>query len=780
MRHRYDIFYLIIILIFSSQTFLFSVTKTVSSPQIYMLGARSLSLGKSNPTLSNDLSAMLINPATLGEVESVQLSGTYYRLQSYFPYRILNVAYPVDVNLPFFKEALLQRVVIGATYADVMLHNIPKTIYQDDRVRETGLYASGFRLYNFSAATSLYDFFGIDIVNAGLSLKGIQQVLPSSSAFSFGIDVGATASKYFRIPYLDQVTAGVSVQNLLSTSSKFTTGSSSSVYPSKYLFGVRADLFDSRLSLYSNTDYLSGLSFGSEFYLQPSLSIKGTFGIKNRDYSVGMGILLNKISGLKGRSYSIRLDYTYIKSSASSSLITTNLWNSVKTLSNHVVSLSVLGPSRPHPPKIIQPNKPLVILKKPLIDLEGLGQKNTAVRIYNGTSLVRTTITDKFGNWSSQKFLLKEGRNELYVKSFDLDTDLSFQSNKVIVYSDTTPPSVEVKILPESDNLKIQLYADGDLKKISGAIENQKIKFEKTTFSLEKNTAGYDPTLPTEWVASIPMMNDIANESYVTSEMKTLMLSAIDIAGNESKSSSYNFFFSIISPKDKYVHYTEELRIIGMSSNTIERIFINKNPVYIDNMNRFSIPINLKPGKNLIKIEGLTTSKATLNYYLRVVRLVTYPDLNASVSGRREIELLSTIEMLFSEKDGYFHPEKFVTRGYLSRLLIQGKTDLKEVSSDLFEDVPKNHPYAKYIQSAVNDGLIFAYPDGSFQPDLELSLSEVLFLLNNAGITDYQDFSNTDPTPITRAQLAKFLAYLPEIEPKINDLTNWEKGFKKD
>ena len=40
----------------------------------------------------------------------------------------------------------------------------------------------------------------------------------------------------------------------------------------------------------------------------------------------------------------------------------------------------------------------------------------------------------------------------------------------------------------------------------------------------------------------------------------------------------------------------------------------------------------------------------------------------------------------------------------------------ENVLFDLFNDVPSTHPFATYIQYALNNGLIFAFSDGTFKP----------------------------------------------------------------
>ena len=51
-------------------------------------------------------------------------------------------------------------------------------------------------------------------------------------------------------------------------------------------------------------------------------------------------------------------------------------------------------------------------------------------------------------------------------------------------------------------------------------------------------------------------------------------------------------------------------------------------PVYIDKKDRFSIPIALTPGKNLVKTKVITTSDDEIIYSMRILSLKTFPDLS--------------------------------------------------------------------------------------------------------------------------------------------------------
>ena len=105
------------------------------------------------------------------------------------------------------------------------------------------------------------------------------------------------------------------------------------------------------------------------------------------------------------------------------------------------------------------------------------------------------------------------------------------------------------------------------------------------------------------------------------------------------------------------------------------------------------------------------------------------------------------------------------------------KEPIEDVTYDLFLDVPQDHPFASYIQAGLTSGYIFAFPDGTFKPEQEITLNEAVDLLSSAGVIDFADVEDGDRL-VTRAQLAEFLAYTPKIERQISNLINWEKGYE--
>lgn len=737
-----------------------------------MSNARASSLGENNPVISGDIGSAFSNPASIGNIESMPLSFTNKYVLEEFQHQLMNIGVPLDIRLPAKGKAPpIQRVMLGFNYGSVTLSEIPQTVLSNGIPMQIGSFSSGFRVYSAGASTLFYNFFGLNALSIGVQPKLTELFSLDKSSRAYSVDIGGIGTRFLPYKYVNDISLGMTVQNILSTSFS-DTSSNKTLLPFDILAGIRLNAFDGRALFYGHNG-INGITLSTEYFLQDEISLRGSTDLKR--ISVGSGLLFENIAtGFGNNSYSIRLDYNYTHHMPP------------LTETNHSFSVSVLGESRAKAPRILMPSNDFQITSQRTIDLSGVGPKNTTIQLFNNDSLSRSVVTNKFGQWNISNFPLKEGKNLIYLQSYTLNKASSLQSFPIIVVSDTLPPQLQTKIYPEGENLIITLFSNENLSALSGIIENKEIRFKKVYADIpddmdylqKKETLPHD--LPTEWIARLPLPKSLLS-STMPNELTNLRFSAQDEAGNILEKDDVTFFSSIEFPKDKYVHYKDTIRFIGLSSEVVNAVKINDNPVYIDPSRRFSIPILLKKGKNNVRIDITTTSEATLTYFMRILYLKTYPDLNNRVRGRREIEFLSTVGILTGDDDGNFYPFKPVTRQYIAKLMLLASgasTDiLPEVTDSLYTDVPKEHPFAEYIQAAVEAGLIFAFPDGSFKPEQSLSLSEAVFLLSNAGVIAYQDIDSENSGPISRNQLAEFLAYSPEFELRIEDLINWDSGY---
>lgn len=730
--------------------------RSMKTPQTMMVGARSHALGITNPAVLNDISSGLINPAIYGSVESMPLMGTVQRVYGAYTYFLLGssiqIESPIKVETGWFPPVL----TLGFNYGNMQLSSIPETTLEsfnnETRVRQIGMYSSGYNLYQISAAGNFFDLFGFDILSFGASTKILDQYIKDLHRFSLSFDIGTILSYELGVYGIDMVHVGVSLIDLFASPLKW-SNNSESFLPPQIFTGIRADLFNETMYLYAHNSN-RGLAFSGELLLQEDIAFQA--GTDFSTFSVGVSIHLDSITGFAEENYDMRVDYAYAQHS----------WPFDNDPSQ-ILSFNILGTSRPKTPQIKSPEKNLLI-NKSAFDVQGYGPKNTTIRLYNNESLKRTIQSNRFGFWQYRNFPLAEGKNAIYATAYSIDSDLSVKSEKRIITSDTIPPTFEVTIAPEDELLVISAKPTNEegLNRIDGIVEKTRLTFEKRNEST--------------WISEIPLPEDLKNEGIIPDQMKTLQVFAQDLAGNNTEIINIPFFIEVSFPLNKHVHYAENIRIIGQASDLIKEATVNAQSVNIDPQNNFAMPLTLKPGKNPIVMDIKTNNDQSLSYYLKVLRLVTYPDLTKQIRERREIQFLSTIGILYGDKDGNFYPNRPVTRRYITRLLVKILDyALEPVTFQLFPDVALDDPDAQFIQTAINAGLMFGYPDLTFKPDQPLTLAETAYFLTTAGIIEEQPLDPLlEDEIVTRKELAKFLAYAPEFERKIERLIDWDKGYK--
>jgi len=724
--------------------------RPVANPQPQMVGARFTALGVTVPTLK-DTSGIFVNPASAGQLDANPLSFTNQGfLGNNFTYKSLNFCWPFEMMVNLNNRPVPQKFQFGLSYGLASSDDIPETVSYNNRFMPIADYSAGFDIVNATVASEFYETFGVNVLSAGANAKIFRQFIGGQSRFAMGIDIGTIATYYFNQYGIEKLHIGASVLNLLSTGMVWSDNGQEAFLPFQIFLGGKADLFDDTTSVFIHND-LKGISIGSEYFLHNAMSVRGSTNFS--DISVGLGLQFENITtGLLDDAYSLRLDYTYTQHSGA-----------LESDPDNALSFSLLGSSRPKTPRILTPQTE-ILTQINKVNLSGIGPKDTSIRIYTNGNLARTTYADRNGNWTYPSYPLQEGKNKINITAYSVDKDTSVDSEPVSVVLDTTIPSLNVRIFPTDYNtLKIIVSSNEELAQIDSGLDGGALDFQKT-LGLQ------------QWTATIPFPTEFSSEFTPPTALKTLQLFAVDKAGNQTKVENYPFFFTLSFPNDKFVHYKDSIRLLGKSSAMVSKIEVGGEPVYVDKDNNFSVSKTLKPGKNLIKVAIKTEGKA-LDYKLRVLRLVTYPDLTRQIKERREIEFLSTLGVIDGDTDGNFYPNKDVTRRYIVRTMVKIlKLPLEKVTYDLFPDVAKNDPDAPYIQCAIQNGLMFALPDGTFKPDRALTLSEAMFLLSNARIIEEQAV-NDDDAFVKRKELAQQLAYSSRYESQIERLIDWEKGY---
>jgi len=729
--------------------------RNIANPQLQMVSARLSALGITNPVIEGDIGGLFINPATMGAVDSMPLSITQQKVIGFFDYRLFNISIPYELVIPFGDTVFTKRLSIGFSYGSMGLDGIPETLIEETSpvIRPVGSFSTGFDILQAAVGTSFYEVFGFNRLSTGMSFKVIRQTLDDESRYAVGMDAGFMATYHIETSYLNSLHVGASAINFISTSLIWQSTKEEAFLPLQLFVGARANMFDDTLSLFVNNS-LENISFGSEYIYQDNFVLRGSTDFKR--FALGTGLMFSNVAGIGYQNYSMRLDYTY----------TQNLFP-FDTDPNHTVSISVLGEARPETPKILEPARQL-LTQINHIKLVGVGPKDTAIRIYLNKELSRTSQSDRFGNWVFEEFPLVEGKNEIYVTAFSLEKDASLESETLKIRLDTLLPVLDIHVVPDGLFLKIAVNTNEELHFIEGTVDEKRLDF------IEKNDKQ-------PWRARIPMINELKNNSQVKSTMNVLQLFAEDTAGNQTDMITIPFFMALEFPQDRFVHFRDDIRIIGKSSPMTKVLLINDDPVYVDPFFNFSYTKRLTPGKNLLKFQIITLNNSKLNYQARVLMLKTFKDLNKRVKGRREIEFMTTLGVLTGETDGNFYPNAPVTRIYMTKVMINAKNIPipKRVDTDLFFDIGREDPEAPYVQAAIENGIIFAYPDGFFRPEQALTFEEAQLLLSNSGIVNAELGPLVDETEIiSRKDLALLLAFSPKYEILVEELIEWSSGYE--
>ena len=83
--------------------------------------------------------------------------------------------------------------------------------------------------------------------------------------------------------------------------------------------------------------------------------------------------------------------------------------------------------------------------------------------------------------------------------------------------------------------------------------------------------------------------------------------------------------------------------------------------------------------------------------------------------------------------DGTFRWQANVTRGQISKIIVlaQGWA-IDTTGGPHFTDVPVNHPFYTYVETAYNHGIITGYSDGTFRPNNNATRGQISVIVYRA------------------------------------------------
>ncbi len=270
----------------------------------------------------------------------------------------------------------------------------------------------------------------------------------------------------------------------------------------------------------------------------------------------------------------------------------------------------------------------------------------------------------------------------------------------------------------------------------------------------------------------------------------------------------------IVSPKDKSVVNQAKVTVTGNAKDrSIAVLKINNRIVPLDLKSRsFSTEVEMKLAKNTIWVAGYDVKgKLVDKKRIRVLRLLSFIDVAAAHWARDPIEELATLGILSGFPDGRFKPDVTLKRAHLVTKIMQiGEIGTAEPGRMPFTDVRKTQPLAPYLEAGYEKKLAYGYPDRTFKPSKTADMIEAIAFavrysqlkaptvlerpfedisarhwaikdITAAKENKMLDFlgSNLNPKKnFTRAEFAYILSYAPPIRARIDELLDFESGYK--
>lgn len=164
---------------------------------------------------------------------------------------------------------------------------------------------------------------------------------------------------------------------------------------------------------------------------------------------------------------------------------------------------------------------------------------------------------------------------------------------------------------------------------------------------------------------------------------------------------------SLESPKDKLTTYDEVITLSGRGSG-FSTLAVNRVRMDWEKDGTFSCGLVLNRGKNFVEVIGWDPSGKPLKEVRRVLRLITFPDMEQKYDGRlhwarRAVIGLASLGIAEGYPDGNFYPNHPLTRGEMASWLARSEgLLLLPPSQDVAQDVPKEHWRAAAIQAVLD------------------------------------------------------------------------------
>jgi hypothetical protein len=271
----------------------------------------------------------------------------------------------------------------------------------------------------------------------------------------------------------------------------------------------------------------------------------------------------------------------------------------------------------------------------------------------------------------------------------------------------------------------------------------------------------------------------------------------------------------LVSAPDKLITTNPTVKVEGTAVEPkIIRVRVSSQEAKMNTKGQFTLEVPLNIGKNGILVEGVdNTSKLISADKLRVLRLITYPDVAKDYWANDQISYIGTLGIIKGYPNGSFKPEGNITRAELATLLMRTKMGSDKLvpatNQAIFKDVSLKHWAVKYINLAASEKVVTGYPKNIFKPNDNVTRAEGLAMIARFGgvekSTAVPNFKDVKPkywaAPIiagaeqvgmltylqgkpflpnkklTRAEAVEMLYRSQPVKLLIKDLTSFETGY---
>lgn len=137
--------------------------------------------------------------------------------------------------------------------------------------------------------------------------------------------------------------------------------------------------------------------------------------------------------------------------------------------------------------------------------------------------------------------------------------------------------------------------------------------------------------------------------------------------------------------------------------------------------------------KKLHIILGITAATMIISSASSVNAFAKLTDISNTKYEKAVMELMNR-HIVNGFPDETYRPDENVTRAQMAKMIVEGK-NLKNNGRDInsaFSDLSNEHWAYSYIQTAVENNMIIGYPDGTFEPEKNVTYAEAIAMILRA------------------------------------------------